>query len=370
MKMMFCEFLNLSEQQMTRSKFGLQWTKKKNVNRSFVAKTTTLAEPTRKNTSYEIRSEIVNQDGELFTMNGVPYAIWMTGVSELWRKCLDGTGVVIGVIDNGVDATHPSLQKTADGKPKIIQEFVLGDVTTPQRDHGTLVAGLIAGFHIDQYKGTAYNAQIISYVVTDEDGHARDSVIANAVSLAVTNGCHIINISMGSTSGMSDGLKMAIDSAVANGVLVVCSSGNEGPNTVCYPADYEKCVSVSGLQYNSSDGSVAVSSFATTNRGVDYTAVASNVLVCTPGGGFALADGTSFSSPIISGLAALLRQKYLLSRNLPYYSKIAVNTQRMIMNSYSLDLMALGEDDQTGSGLLCFWKNGKINPIQAYQQNQ
>lgn len=324
--------------------------------------------PLRKTGKFVVKSEVFDGDGQIYTMNGVPHAVWMTGVVELWKEYYDGEGVIIGIIDNGIDRSHPSLQLTASGKPKIIREFVISNVTTPQRDHGTLVAGLLAGFHLDQYKGVAYNAQIISYVVTNNQGSASDNDIATAIDMAVSNGCHVINISMGSTEGMNNNMKLAIDRATERGVMIICASGNEGAGTVNYPAQYEKCVSVSGIAYNSTNAAVSVSTFASTNNGVDHTAVATDVLVCVPGGGYGIASGTSFSSPIIAGLTALLRQSYLIKRGLPYYHKVPINTQRMWLNNNSLDLMALGEDDQVGSGLLYFGKSERLQSVKAYDQ--
>jgi subtilisin family serine protease len=304
---------------------------------------------------FKIKGEIVDNSGNTYTQNGLPHAIWMTGATELWKQGIDGTGVVIGVIDNGVDVNHPALKLTADGRKKVIREVNISGNPNPPRDHGTLVAGLIAGFELNGYKGCAYNSQIISFMVVDSDGTATDVNLAKAIDLAVFQGCHIINISMGGSDPISSGMKASIDRAIEKGVIIICSSGNDGPNSINYPAQYEKCVSVSGITYNPTTGNIGVSDFASTNSGVDFTAVASDVTVCTPGSGYSLADGTSFSAPIVSGLAALLRHKYIRSTLSSSNRRIAVNVQRMWLLANTIDLFDIGNDKYSGAGLVCFF---------------
>lgn len=309
---------------------------------------------------YKIKSEITDSSNNTYTIKGIPYAVWMTGVLEMWKKGVNGKGVTIGVIDNGVDVNHPALKLTTDGRRKVIREVNVSGVSNPSRDHGTLVAGLIAGYELHGYKGCAPNAQIISYVVVDGDGTASDSTLARAIDLAVAQGCQIINISMGGEGGVSSGLKAAIDRAWSKGVLLVCSSGNSGPNSTNYPANYEKCVSVAGIEYNAQTGSITVSNFASTNTGVDVTAVATDVTVCDVGGGYAIASGTSFSCPIISGLAALLRHEEIRNTFSASNRMIAVDEQKLLLIAHTMDLFDLGQDKQSGHGLVSFYQEPAV----------
>lgn len=299
-------------------------------------------------------NEVRGSNGQTYTRNGVPYAVWLTGcVQTMWSNHYDGTGVVVAVIDDGVDRNHDSLRSCMDGRVKVIREVDLSVAKQPTKEHGTLVAGLIAGYAQDGYKGVAPNAQIISYNVFEPNGNASSQILANAINLAVSQGCHIINLSLGSQSPSTVVLN-AIDRAYSSGILVLASSGNEGVDTINYPAYYSPVVSVGSLQYNLTDASFIASDFTSTNNQVDISAVGSDVVVCLPNNAYGLASGTSFSCPITSGCAALLRSRYLEQRRLPNNTRINVQKQRLWLQANSVDLFARGVDDASGCGLVCF----------------
>lgn len=132
-----------------------------------------------------------------------------------------GKGVKVAIIDSGIDAKHPDLQKNYIGG----YDFIDND-RDPQDDggHGTAVAGIIAAN--GKMKGVAPDASLLVYRV---DGDTQE--ITKAINRAVTDGANIINISMGLTYNGSDTpLNQAIQRAIAKNVTVVTAAGNEGPN--------------------------------------------------------------------------------------------------------------------------------------------
>ncbi len=211
-----------------------------------------------------------------------------TGTDQTWQDLgLTGKGMVIGVIDDGIDYTHadfggpgtPQAYSSNDRTKiepgtfptaKVIGGYdFVGDaydasssdpaLTVPQPDpdplacgeHGTHVSGTAAGFGVTAdghtYTGP-YNASTLSatsfevapgsapeadlriYKVFGCSGSVDDSIVAAAIDSAVADGVDVINMSLGSTFGTVGGLDtQAVDNATAGGVLVVSAAGNEGP---------------------------------------------------------------------------------------------------------------------------------------------
>ena len=187
-------------------------------------------------------------------------------------RAVAGSGVKVGIIDSGVDYRHPFFDPagfsypagfpkcdaadTAGGacknvSPKVIVAKVFynknhqtGYDALPVADigsHGTHVAGTVAGVvgktavvqgvAIDDMSGVAPGAWLGNYnVFPGEVENARSEDILNAVESAVNDGMDVLNLSLGGAyHGNNDLLAMGLDTAVAAGVVVVTSAGNEGP---------------------------------------------------------------------------------------------------------------------------------------------
>ena len=296
-----------------------------------------------------------------FSINGAPLAIYVTNVYDFWRKGYDGNGVIVGVIDDGVDKTHPALLHCPDKSKKILGEFTYvtgGRVATKKPEHGTAVAGLISGWQDAGYKGMAPGSKIYSFNVFDTDGEADSNDIVTAVHKAIELGCHVINMSLGSTQP-SDRLKNVVKRAWNFNIPCICAAGNEGPDTVLYPAAYPECISVGSVKYNYTNGTIIESSFSSTNPEVDCCAVGENVLVLDATTKKYMVDhGTSFSTPIVSGFVVLLRQ-YLINKNLHV---LTVDKIKNVLYSNTLDLFTIGRDNRSGVGLV-FRRGIKDSPI-------
>lgn len=296
-----------------------------------------------------------------YSINGAPLAIYVTNVYDFWSKGYDGSGVIVGVIDDGVDTSHPALLHCPDKSKKILgtYTFVSGG-RTPNKtaEHGTAVAGLISGWQDTGYRGMTPGSKIYSFNVFDINGEADSNDIVTAVHKAIELGCHVINMSFGSTTS-TERLKNVVKRAWNFNIPCVCAAGNDGPDTVLYPAAYPECISVGSVKYNYSNGSITESSFSSTNSEVDCCAVGENVLVLdSETKKYMVESGTSFSAPIVSGFMVLLRQ-YLIKKNM---SMLTVDKMKNILYSNTLDLFTLGRDNQSGVGLV-FRRGIKDSPI-------
>ena len=174
----------------------------------------------------------------------------------------------------------------------------LSTVTLPAAfGHGTMVAGLV---HL-----VAPTAKIMPLKAFRADGSSRVFDIVRAIHYAVDNGAKVINMSF-STAELSPEITHAIDYATERGVICVSSAGNSGKQVLVYPAALRNVV---GIGSTTSTSPPARSTF--TNYGdslVRLGAPGQGLITTYPGGHYAAAWGTSFSTALVSGTAALLLQ--------------------------------------------------------------
>jgi minor extracellular serine protease Vpr len=190
------------------------------------------------------------------------------GANKAWESGYTGKGVKVAVIDTGVDYTHPDLDQAfgeykgydfvdKDNNP---QETPKGDPRGAQTDHGSHVAGTIAAN--GAIKGVAPEATLLAYRVLGPGGRgSTDNVIAG-IEQAVEDGADVMNLSLGNSINDPDyATSIALDWAMAEGVVAVTSNGNSGPNswTVGSPGAARQAISVGATQlpYNIYSGSIS-----------------------------------------------------------------------------------------------------------------
>jgi subtilisin family serine protease len=223
--------------------------------------------------------------------------------------------VDVGVIDTGIDLTHPDLNVVKD------VTFVPG--TTNGNDdngHGTHVSGIIAAK--DDGKGVvgvAPGAKLWAIKVLDASGSGSAASVLSGINYAIQNAkkLDVINLSLGGTHSVAE--YNAINRAVNAGISVVVAAGNSHDDAINYsPASAPEAITVSALA--DSDGKCggqgpsttrgADESFATfSNYGdiVDIMAPGVNILSTWKDGGFNTISGTSMASPYVAGAAALYK---------------------------------------------------------------
>lgn len=231
---------------------------------------------------------------------------WINTINlpSAWSLATGKPSLVVGVVDSGIRADHPDL------KGKVLSDgmnFLNGNSdVTDDYGHGTAVASIIAatGNNGVGMAGTAMGVSILPIKVGNADG-APVSAIAQGVDYAVDHGASVINLSLGSDSP-SITLQNAIAYAYGKNVPVVASSGNYS-DQVSFPASYKDVISVGATTL---DGK-ALASFSSRLSRVDLVAPGVDVLAATwsasQGDGYALMKGTSFSTPMVTGVVALMR---------------------------------------------------------------
>ena len=192
------------------------------------------------------------------------------------------------------------------------------DITGPDADHGTHVAGIIAANRENNVgiKGIAQSVEIM-VIRAVPDGDERDKDVANAIYYAVDNGANIINMSFGKSYSPD---KSVVDEAVRyaekNNVLLVHAAGNDGkdvdktpnfPNASVSSSEIKapNWIEVGASSWKLSDGLPAeFSNYGKKN--VDVFAPGVAIYSTTPDQSYDWHDGTSMAAPVVSGVAALI----------------------------------------------------------------
>ena len=258
---------------------------------------------------------------------------------EIIGKGRDGYGILVAVLDTGVDDSHPSLAGQTFGGYDIVNDMAF---VSDNNGHGTACASLIAGKGGEGgVLGAAPKAQILPVKVMDDAGKSDGFAIAKGIVYAVEKGAKIINLSLGTTSETTL-LDSAIEYALGKGVLIVAASGNEGKEGENYPSTVDGVLCVGAV-----DGEKWKAAFSNYGPKVDLVAPGVLVAAAAPGGGAVLMSGTSSAAPLVSGAAA-----NVWSEN-PNWSAEKVTEKLM---AEADDLGSPGADDWYGAGLVNMYR--------------
>lgn len=250
-------------------------------------------------TGYDyIRHAALTPNDPGFTQNFQQY-LRTVQLPTAWATDRGSLSQVVAVVDTGVYAANPDLA----GRVLPGHDFANNDTDpTDDNGHGTMVAGIAAantnnGIGI---AGAAWTARILPVKVLDSHGSGLDSNIAEGVEWAADHGATVINLSLAGP-GQSAVLHDAVAYAVGKGIPVVAAAGNTGNSTPQYPGADPLVISVGATDVNG-----GIAAFSTFGDWVDVSAPGVDI-TSTYKTGYASGDGTSFSSPLVAGIVALVR---------------------------------------------------------------
>ncbi len=288
----------------------------------------------------------------------VQWSLNKAEVSKAWELGATGKGIIIAVIDTGIDLNHPDLTDNLVPGYNAITGDEGARATQDDNGHGTHVAGIVAADGRSSATtgvyGVAYQASIMPIKAMESDGQGADDVIADGIVWAVDHKARIINLSVGSNS-QGDILRAAIQYAIDKGCLVVAAAGNAEPQTtsdISYPT--------AGISYPAADsGVMAVTATDSKDQIANFSLTGPQATIAAPGvniysdywmkegSGYATADGTSMASPFVAGVAALVWGQH------PTWTARQV---RVALEDSALDLGTEGRDNNYGYGRVdAYW---------------
>jgi subtilisin family serine protease len=256
------------------------------------------------------------------------YAHQLIQMEDAWEIETGSRDIIVAVIDTGVDVNHPDLKDNIwvneaeipdnkiddDGNGYVddVHGWNFGDddnVVTPPGtssstvSHGTQVSGVIAavGNNGEGVCGVNWSSSIM---VLRMNLNFESADVAEALEYAAANGARVVNMSFGGDVFGPKGdlvMKAGLDSAYNQGVLLVASAGNSDTSRPLYPAAFANVMAVSST--NGEDLKTGHSSFGVW---VDIAAPGTDIVTTTLENDYVATAGTSFSSPYVGAVAALL----------------------------------------------------------------
>lgn len=242
------------------------------------------------------------------------------GAPQAWESGHTGEGVTVGVVDTGVDVTHPDLD---DGVVVARRDFT-GSGAGDEVGHGTHVASIVAGSgeaSDGANRGVAPDADLISAKVLTPDGGDLSWVI-DGMEWAAAQGADVLNLSLGEPGNYTDGTdpgSLAVDALSERyGLLAVAAAGNEGPEPGTIPT---LGTATSALTVAAVGPDDAVAGFSSVGPRVDgafkpeiaapgvgiVAARAAGTTLGEPvGEWYVRASGTSMAAPHVAGAAAVV----------------------------------------------------------------
>lgn len=254
------------------------------------------------------------------------------GADRQHRDGNRGEGIRIGIIDSGIDYTHPDLADNYAGG----YDFADGDPDPMDDDgHGTFVAGVVAArANGAGALGVAPGARLYALKVLDAKAEGFVSDVIAAVEWCRDHGVQVTSNALGTAQYPGRTLESAYDRSASAGLTHVGAAGNEGGTRVSYPARYPAVIAVGTTDRN--DRRVW---FSPTAEEVELVAPGVGIYATSRGGGYAWVDGTSISCAQGAGAAALLLAQ-------------GATNPRGELQLTARDLGPAGRDPEHGYGLI------------------
>jgi len=326
------------------------------------------------------------EEDKVSTTNFIPndpyfssYGSWGQAYDDLWGikkigspaawDSSTGVGVVVAVVDTGIDFTHPDIAANIwtntgeipnngiddDGNGYVDDvhgwDFIGSSYTNPVQSnnpvdhfgHGTHVSGTIAALGNNGIGviGVAWNAQIMPVKGLDDNGYGIDSTLGPALIYAANNGADVISNSWAG-AGTSQTIADAVSYAYNLGAVIVAAAGNSSDDARnYYPANLPQGITVAATEHNDN-----IAYFSNWGSKIDVAAPGVDILSLRAAGTtmgtpvdayYTRADGTSMATPHVSGLAALILSQHTAYSNEDVRQAIRVSANNLGTTGFDLN---------------------------------
>lgn len=267
---------------------------------------------------------------------------------QSWDLTRNSSNTIIAIIDTGTDMDHIDLKANimlpgidlvgrSGSNPQVDYD---PDVTSDSTDHGVSVSG-IASAVSDNGLGIAsiaYNAKLMIVKVCADNNATVIYKGYEGIKYAADNGAHIINCSFSGPNGSFFGQDI-VNYAISKGSLIIACAGNSNSSVPEYPAAYAGVLGVSAVDLN--------------DKKNDFSSYGSHISISAPGvvysskndNKYGLVAGTSFSTPMVSSAAALVRSRF------PAFDMFQI-AEQLKVSSDNIDQLNPGYAGQLGHGRL------------------
>lgn len=271
----------------------------------------------------------------------LPWGINRIDAEQAWTTTNADT-VKVGIIDTGIDLSHPDLKNNIKGGYNALRP---GRSANDDNGHGTHVAGIIGALN-DTIGVVGVGPQIDLYAVKvlNRNGSGYLSDIIEGMDWSINNGIQVINMSLGTNSDVQS-FHDAVTRANQAGIVQIAAAGNDG-GAVDYPGAYPEVIAVSATDSNDN-----IASWSSRGPEVDFTAPGVNIYSTYKGQTYKTLSGTSMASPHVAGTAALvLSVPSVCDLDLNGTCSPAEVEQRLAATAQ--DLGVIGYDPLYGNGLI------------------
>ncbi|XP_070070708.1 membrane-bound transcription factor site-1 protease [Drosophila takahashii] len=226
----------------------------------------------------------------------------------LWKLGITGKGVKVAIFDTGLTKNHPHFRNVKE-RTNWTNEKSLDDRVS----HGTFVAGVIASSR--ECLGFAPDSDLYIFKVFTNSQVSYTSWFLDAFNYAIYRKIHILNLSIGGPDFMDSPFVEKVLELSANNVIMISAAGNDGPlfGTLNNPGDQSDVIGVGGIQFDDKIAKFSSRGMTTWELplgygrlGLDIVTYGSQVEGSDVRKGCRRLSGTSVSSPVVAGVAALL----------------------------------------------------------------
>lgn len=257
---------------------------------------------------------------------------------EFLRSKTKGKGFKIGIVDTGIDESHPLIAPNF----KKAKDFTGSSVGYRDRQgHGTHCSGTVGAS--DSRIGVGSEFSLYHGKGLSDSGSGGLTGLLNAIEWCLSEGCDVVSNSWGGGTSVDSGTDRQLREWAEAGKWIIFAAGNSGGGTsqTDAPGNSPHVINVAALNTD-----LSPASFTSAGDKIDTSGPGVNIVSCRPGGGFATMSGTSMACPFVCGSLGLVRHGLQLANiTVPNVYEL-----RKILFNRSTDTHTPGDDRRTGPG--------------------